>query len=213
MNPAIKIPAPLIIALSLLLCCTACSKAPPAAAVATPATVSATEQPCEQLDDLMKMALSHDLFDLSAEEFIAKYKNLIQVEADEIDYLLDPIKTRGITFTASKGNWLTSAKTVYTDDADNLTHMTFFTGYFGINQSCISNSKELDTRLSKFTPTAKDFTPDDGKEHFWYWDTTDPKDITMGRHIIFKDEETGFSMETWQHPISKDGKEEEGAYD
>lgn len=210
MKPASHNLAPIL--LSLFLCCTACSKAPPAATVAIPATVSATEQHCEQLDELMKMALSYDLFDLSAEEFIAKYKNLIQVQADEIDSLLDPRKTRGITFTASKGNWLTGAKTVYMADADNLTHMTFFTGYFGINQSCISNSQELDTRLSKFIPTSKDFSPDDKKENFWYWDTTDPQNITMGRHIIFKAEETGFSMETWQHPISKDG-EEEGAYD
>lgn len=206
-----------LVFLSLLLGCTACSKAPPAASIATVVATPATNQYCEQFDELMKMALSHDLHDFSAEKFIEKYKNLIQVKADEVDYLLAPRKTRGITFIATKGNWLTSAKIVYISDADNLLHMQFFTSYFGINQSCIPHSKELDTRLSKFKPTSKNFTPDNEKEMFWHWHTKDPKDITMSRHIMFRAKRTDFSMEIWQNPASEDGseaeREGEGAYD
>lgn len=173
----------LLIILACLLCCTACTKTPPA-----------TEQDCEGFSELVKIAASQDMLNLPPEEFVEKYKNVISVTSDKYHQMQpsDSIASRRLTFKTVKGDWLVQAEASYDSDAIYGTNssspnkLILTTGSFSIKQSCASNSKELDAQLSQLKPTNKEFSPGAELGNFWEWEYVDPRDSNLRKYTIFR---------------------------
>lgn len=176
----------LVLILACLLCCTACAKSSPTPAPISAAAPAPTAEPsCEGFNELVKIAQSEDMLNLSPDEFIAKYKYLISVTSDVTSDTL-----RSLIFKAEKGDWLVQAEASYKHDDLDPKKMILLRGFFSITPSCAPNRKAMDARLSKLNPKRRNFVEAPKEEGYWVWDYVDPNNENVIKSTIFSTEET-----------------------
>ncbi|HWV16793.1 MAG TPA: hypothetical protein VN030_15295 [Cellvibrio sp.] len=161
---------PLFILLVCLVYCTACSKNPPAKAS------------CEQLDELVKMMGSDDLFNLPADEFIEKYKHLMKVESDDSGSIVAPFVWRTVRFKPVQGDWLDNAENHYESDPADTVKIRLNMNHFVINPNCKLDIKQVDTQFSRHIPSRWQ-THHDYIKNSLEWSSAAPENSQLYRYI------------------------------